>query len=91
MDGNTVAVFGVAIISTVGLIITLSSQIMHYKLKKEQIKADAMLKAEEINAKNKLEIEQLYLVRQSSENPSGLHTGGTRFSEDNRSVREKIR
>ena len=35
-------------------------QIKEYLLKKEQIRADAMVKAEEIMAKNKLEMEKLF-------------------------------
>lgn len=34
-------------------------EIFKFKLKKEQIKADALIKAEEIKAKNQLEIEAL--------------------------------
>jgi hypothetical protein len=55
---------------SVGLIITitaiLTDAISKYKLKKEQIKADAMVRAEEIRARNQIELEKM--MRQDREN-----------------------
>ncbi len=54
----------------VGLIITvtaiLSDTISKYKLKVEQIRADAMVRAEEVRSRNQLELEKL--MQQDQEN-----------------------
>jgi hypothetical protein len=48
---------------SIGFIITitaiLTDAISKYKLKKEQIKADAMVRAEEVRARNQLELEKI--------------------------------
>ena len=51
-------------------------------LKKEQIKADAMIRAEEIKAKNQLEIEKLF-KQENTQNNSHFDE-----SEDRRTIRE---
>lgn len=59
IDGNMIPIFAFA----VGLIITmtaiLSEAISKYKLKVEQIRADAMVRAEEVRSRNQLELERL--------------------------------
>lgn len=55
MDSNAVIAVAVVLIS----IYLTTQEILKYRLKKEQIKADAMVRAEEIKAKNQLEIEKL--------------------------------
>ena len=50
----------VVFITVIGLFIT-SREFMKFKLKKEQIKADTLLKTEEIRAKNQLDIEKLII------------------------------
>lgn len=50
----------VVFITVIGLFIT-SREFMKFKLKKEQIKADTLLKTEEIRAKNQLDIEKLIM------------------------------
>jgi hypothetical protein len=54
-----------------------------YRIKVEQIKADAMVRAEEVRAKNQLELEKL-MQRDNSEK------NNENFSTDERKVREKI-
>lgn len=67
--GNLIPIFAI----TVGLIITvtaiLSDTISKYKLKVEQIRADAMVRAEEVRSRNQLELERL--MRQDQETASG--------------------
>lgn len=41
--------------------ISIAGIIQDYNLKKEKIRADAMIRAEEIKAKNQLEIEKLFV------------------------------
>lgn len=41
--------------------IAIVPMVQDYSLKKEKIKADALVRAEEIKAKNQLEIEKLYI------------------------------
>lgn len=59
IDGNLVPLFALA----VGLIITvtaiLSDTISKHRLKMEQIRADAMVRAEEVRSRNQLELERL--------------------------------
>ncbi|EPR12781.1 hypothetical protein [Ruminiclostridium papyrosolvens] len=55
MDSNAVIAVAVVLIS----IYLTTQEILKYRLKKEQIKADALVKTEEIKAKNQLEIEKL--------------------------------
>ena len=52
-------------------------------LKKEQIKADALVRSEEIKAKNQLDLERL--IRKDLENSNAMS-----FSTDDRKVREKV-
>lgn len=69
IDGNLIPLFAIA----VGLIITvtkiLTESISRYKLKAEQIKADAMVRAEEVRSRNELELERL--LRQDQANSAG--------------------
>ncbi|NLV36416.1 MAG: hypothetical protein GXY17_07065 [Clostridiaceae bacterium] len=62
----------------VGLIITvtaiLSDAITKYKLKVEQIRADAMVRAEEVRSRNQLELERLMQKDQAS-NTDGYTEG----------------
>jgi predicted Holliday junction resolvase-like endonuclease len=54
-----------------------------YRIKVEQIKADAMVRAEEVRAKNQLELERLMQRDYSEKNNEN-------FSTDESKVREKI-
>ncbi len=85
-DFLTVCIIAVSIVS-----FFISKQIIQYKLKKEQIKADAMVRVEETNARNRLEIEKLYLKDQSKSNETNNDMSTANESDDNRSVREKIK
>lgn len=59
IDINLIPIFAIG----VGLIITitaiLSDTISKYKLKVEQIKADALVRVEEVRSRNQLELERL--------------------------------
>ncbi len=68
-----------AIISISVLAIVLSEQIKDYKLRKQQMNADAMVRAEEIKAKNQLEIEQLYISNNHQHSKSALNDNGDEF------------
>ncbi len=69
IDGDLIPIFAIG----VGLIITvtaiLSDTISKYKLKVEQIRADAMVRAEEVRSRNQLELERL--MRQEHETAGG--------------------
>jgi hypothetical protein len=82
IDGNLIPLFALA----VGLIITvtkiLTESISRYKLKAEQIKADAMVRAEEVRSRNELELERLMRQDQANNadavsNNSGRSMGST--------------
>ncbi|MCX8129865.1 MAG: hypothetical protein N3I35_07180 [Clostridia bacterium] len=66
--------------------IVVTVQVSKYKLKVEQIKADALVRAEEIKAKNQLELERLIRVDHQKSKYSDSISG----SDDSRTVREKI-
>lgn len=65
------------------------SQIKSIILKKEQIKADALIRAEEIKARNQLELEKLLHRDASSQRNTNVHDR-VRESDENRAIREKI-
>ncbi len=52
------AIAGIALLT---FIFVTVSEVMKFKLKKEQIKADALVRTEEIKAKNQLDIEKLIM------------------------------
>jgi hypothetical protein len=65
-----------AIICVAVAAISIVPMIQDYKLKKEKIKADAMVRAEEIKAKNQLELEKLMVSNNMQ------HTSYNRFEEE---------
>ncbi len=81
IDENLIPLFAI----TVGLIITvtkiLTESISRYKLKAEQIKADAMVRAEEVRSRNELELERL--VRQDQANDAGAASNNSGASTGN--------
>ena len=83
IDGNLIPLFAIA----VGLIITvtkiLTESISRYKLKVEQIKADAMVRAEEVRSRNELELERL--MRQDQTNNAGAASNNSGNNVGNRS------
>jgi len=73
----------VPLIIAVSIVIIVAMDNIHkIILKKEQIKADAMVRVEEVKARNQLELEKL--MRQDA------RQNGNRFeeTEDNRTIRE---
>ncbi len=59
MDQNTVIAIAVVVIGFFGFTYVSMQEIFKFRLKKEQIKADALVKTEQIKAQNQLEIEAL--------------------------------
>jgi hypothetical protein len=55
----TSIVLVVALVSIFSFLFITVTEVMKFKLKKEQIKADVLIKTEEIRAKNQLDIEKL--------------------------------
>ncbi len=84
MDSEMIVAIAFFITATViPLTIVSITQFTKYKLKVEQIKADAMVRVEELKLKNQLELEKLmYRETPSVDDPE--------FSTDNRQIREKI-
>lgn len=68
--------------------IVVMDNVKNYKLQKEKIKADAMVKVEEINAKNRLELEQLMVSNSGSSGHTQADAGV--FTTDDRSIKEKV-
>lgn len=86
IDGNIIPIFAIG----VGLIITvtaiLSDTISKYKLKVEQIRADAMVRAEEVRSRNQLELERL--MRQERETTAEQTQNYNDISRNHSRVRE---
>lgn len=59
MDQNTMIAIAVAVIGFFSFTYVSMQEIFKFRIKKEQIKADALVRAEEIKAKNLLDIEAL--------------------------------
>ena len=59
IGSNFIAIFAISVGFVITITAILADTISKYKLKKEQIKADAMVRAEEIRARNQLELEKL--------------------------------
>jgi hypothetical protein len=90
INGEIVPIFAM----TVGLIIvvtkTLTSTISKHKLDVERIKADAMVRAEEVRSRNELELEKLIRQDQNSNNAKNS-AGQAEPDSDKKSTRERIR
>ena len=59
IDGNLIPIFAIAVGLIITVTVVLSDAITKYKLKVVQIRADAMVRAEEIRSRNQLELERL--------------------------------
>ncbi len=75
IDGKLIPIFAIAVVFVVVIAIKLTDSITKYKLKVEQIKADALVRAEEVRSRNQLELEKL--IRQEQNSKSGAHVNGT--------------
>lgn len=84
---SSTLVTGIITVSITAIVVC--SLVVRYKLKKEQIKADAMVKVEEVHARNRLELEQLMSTNEKQSNPSPRES--SRLENDSRSIREKIK
>lgn len=86
-------VFIVLIIFLSITVIASTGTITGFFLKKERIKAEAMIKAEEIRAKNRLDIEKLLKEREGKDENiyDTDYNDELSFSRDERQVREKQR
>lgn len=86
IDENLIPIFAIG----VGLVITmtaiLSDKISKYKLRVEQIRADAMVRAEEVRSRNQLELERL--MRQERETTAEQTQNYEDISRNNSRVRE---
>lgn len=74
MDGNVIAMFAIAVGFVITITVILADTISKYKLKVEQIKADALVRAEEVRAKNQLELEKLLNREQKTGNPGSVES-----------------
>jgi len=84
-------VYIVLIIFAAGALIPITGIYTSFLLKKEKIKADAMIRAEEIRARNRLDIEMLLKEREAkAENIYNTdYNDELSYSRDERQVREK--
>ena len=59
MDQNTMIAIAVVVVGFFSFTYISMQEIFKFRLKKEQIKADALVKVEEVKAKNQLDLEAL--------------------------------
>lgn len=78
MDPTWVPIMGIIAGIVIPVTISTVSQISKYKIRVEQIKADALVRAEEVKAKNQLEIEKLIYQNQAAQIPK--ENNGDRFN-----------
>lgn len=88
MDQNSVIALAVVILSFFAFTYISMQEVFKFRLKKEQIKADALVKSEEIKAKNQLEIEALY-QRDSSINHRHSYTETQSVSEQEQYLNDR--
>lgn len=67
MDPTWIPIMGIIAGIVIPVTISTVSQISKYKIRVEQIKADALVRAEEVKAKNQLEIEKLFYQNQTAQ------------------------
>ncbi len=85
MDQNTAIAIVVGVIGIFSFTYVSMQEILKFKLKKEQIRADAMVKAEEIKAKNQLELEALFQkdsIRAENSGSLKSHAGESTSADD---------
>jgi hypothetical protein len=92
LNGDIVPLFAM----TVGLIIvvtkTLASTISKHKLDVEKIKADAMVRAEEVRSRNELELEKLMRQDQiNSTTTSGNYNESAQAYDENNKTKGRVR
>lgn len=81
VDGGFIAVFGFAVCLVISVTAILADSITKYKLKVEQIRADALVRSEEVRTKNQLELEKL-LRQESTASSDNLHVSNDEAIED---------
>ncbi len=89
MDQNYAFFLCVAIITIGVFSYTLCQEVLKYKLKKEQIKADTLVRTEEVRCKNQLEIEKL--LSKSADNFSTVFETDESNTQNRRSNSERLR
>ncbi len=91
IDGGLIPFFAIG----VGLIITmtaiLSDTISKTRLKTEQIKADALVRAEEIRARNQLELEKLMQQKDGQTGGTNSSSETVQYNDDYNRQRSRIR
>lgn len=92
IDPNIIPIFAIGAGFIITITAILTDSISKYKLKKEQIKADAMVRAEEIRAGNQLELEKL--MRQGQENDAygaGYSSEPMQYCEEEQKRKSRVR
>lgn len=92
IDGNLIPLFAIAVGLIIAVTRILTSSVSNYKLRVEQIKADAMVKAEEVRARNQLELEKLLRQDQvNSETGSMNRNDPVQSDNENTNSRSRVR
>ncbi len=97
MGENVAAIFAMAVGLIITLIITvtaiLADTISKYKLKVEQIRADALVRTEEVRTRNQLELEKLLHQEQmhSSDNVHINRSASSQSYEDSTKLKGRMR
>lgn len=92
VNGNLTAIIIMAILALIPITIVTVVQLSKLKLRVEQIKADAIVRAEEVKARNQLEIEKLIYQNQRTNESKKLFDNEGSFynnTDETVTVREK--
>jgi len=90
MHGEIVPLFAIAVGLIIAVTKILTRSISSHRLEVEKIRADAMVKAEEIRTRNELELEKLMRQDQSGNN-AGNGTSQSNPDNESKNTRERIR
>lgn len=92
IDVNLIPLAAIGLGFIIAITSILSSTISKHKLKVEQIKADALVRAEEIRAKNQLELEKLLRQEQRDTGKTGGPSDeSSRDYNEDRNIKSRVR
>jgi len=92
IDGNFIPIFAIAVGFVITITAILADSITKYKLKVEQIKADALVRAEEVRTRNQLELEKLLQQDQTyNNNTYANNRESTLIYDENNKVKSRVR
>ncbi len=93
IDQNLIPIFAIGVGLIIGVTSILAKTISNTRLKIEQIRADAMVRAEEVRMRNQLELEKMMQQdkKTDTENNGRFDGDNQRYDEDGSRQRSRVR